>query len=194
MKIKNVGLKSFPIILAICAICLCFPKVLRSETVMLSVGYGYLFPNDSGFKGVYGKSVRLPEFKLGVRFISDFYLYGSFFTFSKDGLTPELQESAHSKQQFLGGGIGYFPNLTKNKKWKGFAGVGVMNVNYKEETMELLVKGNKIGFLIECGLYFREKYMFLGLNAAYVEAKDTYEEVNFKMGGARTSVVLGFIF
>ncbi|MDD8031894.1 MAG: hypothetical protein PHQ25_07855 [Acidobacteriota bacterium] len=194
MKNNKVGLKFFPFILVILAVCLSFPKYLISDTVMLSVGYGYLFPNDSGFKDVYGKNVGLPEFKLGVRFISDFYLYGSFFTFSKDGLTPELQEPAHSKQQFLGGGIGYFPNLTKNKKWKGFAGVGVMNVNYKEETMELLVEGNKIGFLIECGLYFREKYMFLGLNAAYVEAKDNYEGFDFKMGGARTSVVLGFIF
>lgn len=168
------------------------PSGLRADTLMLTVSGGYLFPADSGYKEVYGRRVVVPEFKVGLRLFSDLYLYGSFFSFSKKGLTPELKEPASSKQQFFGGGLAYFPYL--NKHFKAYLGAGVVAVTYSEEAMEMIVSGNKIGFSVEGGLYLKEKYLLLGINGAYCSASASYEEVNFKIGGARASVLLGFIF
>lgn len=165
---------------------------LRADTALLSFSYGYLFPADSGYKEVYGKKVMVPEFKLGFRVISDIYIYGMFSTFSRNGFTPELNEPAHSRQQFFGGGLAYFPNL--NRHLKAFIGAGVASVTYEEEAMEIKVSGNKLGFLVEAGLYLKEKFVLFGLNSSYCTASDTYEDVNFKIGGARASVLLGFIF
>lgn len=165
---------------------------LRADTGLLSVSYGYLFPADSGYKEVYGNKVMVPEFKLGFRIISNFYIYGMFSTFSRDGFTPELNEPAHSKQQFFGGGLAYFPYL--NRHLKAFIGAGVAAFTYEEEAMEIKVSGNKLGFLLEGGLYLKEKFVLFGLNGSYCTASDTYEDVNFKIGGARASVLLGFIF
>lgn len=167
------------------------PRV-KADTVMLSFSFGYLFPADSNYKEVYGSQVMVPEFKLGVRIISDVYIYGTFSTFSKNGTTPELNEPAHSKQQFFGGGLAYFPYLTKHLK--AFIGAGVAAATYEEEALDIKVSGNKIGFLVEGGLYFKEKSVFVGVNGGYCAAGDTYEGVDFKIGGVRASAVLGFIF
>ncbi len=165
---------------------------LRADTVLLSFSYGYLFPADSGYKEVYGNRIMVPEFKLGVRLISDIYLYGMFSAFSKNGTTPELNEPAHSKQQFLGGGLACFPGLTGHLKV--FIGAGVAAATYEEEAMGIKVSGNKVGFLVEGGLYFREKFVLIGVNGSYCAASDSYEGVDFKIGGTRASAVLGFIF
>ncbi|MGB9906454.1 MAG: hypothetical protein ACPLRR_03585 [Candidatus Saccharicenans sp.] len=165
---------------------------LKADTVLLSFSYGYLFPADSGYKEVYGSKVMVPEFKLGFRVISDFYIYGMFSTLSRNGFTPELNEPTHSKQQFFGGGLAYFPYL--NKHLKAFIGGGVVSATYEEEAMEVKVSGNKLGFMVEAGLYLKEKSVLLGLNGSYGTASETYEEVSFKIGGARASVLLGFIF
>ncbi|MDI6846172.1 MAG: hypothetical protein QME28_08560 [Candidatus Saccharicenans sp.] len=167
-------------------------QFLRADTVMLSFSYGYLLPADSGYKEVYGNSVQTPEFKLGFRVFRDFYLYGTFFSVSKSGLTPELNEPAHSKQQFFGGGVGFSPYL--NRFIKAFLGAGVAMATYEETAMDIKVSGNKMGFLVEAGVYFKEKFLILGLNGSYCTASDTYEDVNFKIGGTRASVLLGFIF
>jgi len=153
---KRKGLLLIPSLLAL-LISLGTPE-LKAERVMLSFSYGYLFPADSGYKEVYGNKVMVPEFKLGVRVISDIYIYGMFSTVSKDGLTPELNEPAHSRQQFFGGGLAYFPYLTKHLK--GFVGAGLAAISYEEEAMEITVSGNKMGFLVEAGIYFKEKFYF----------------------------------
>jgi len=165
---------------------------LKADTVMLSFSYGYLFPADSGYKEVYGNKVMVPEFKLGFRVIGDFYLYGMFSTFSKNGTTPELNEPAHSKQQFFGGGLAYFPYLTGHLK--AFIGAGVAAATYEEEALGITVSGNKIGFLVEGGLYLKAKFILIGINGSYCAASDSYEGVDFKIGGTRASAVLGFVF
>lgn len=164
----------------------------RAETVLLSFSYGYLFPADSGYKEVYGNKVRLPEFKLGFRVVSDVYIYGIFCTFNQNGLTPELMEPAYSKQQFFGGGLAYFPSLTK--RLKIFIGAGLSAATYEEQAMEITVSGNKLGFLVEGGLYLKEKFILLGISGSYCAASDIYEGVSFKIGGTRISGALGFIF
>lgn len=165
---------------------------LRADSVILSFSYGYLFPADSGYKEVYGNKVMVPEFKLGFRVISDVYVYGMFSTFNQKGTTPELDEPAYSKQQFFGGGLAYFPYLTKHLKV--FVGAGMAATTYEEQAMGITVSGNKVGFLVEGGLYLKEKFIFIGINGSYCAASDSYEGVNFKIGGTRASGVLGFIF
>lgn len=165
---------------------------LAADRAMLAVSGGYLFPADSGFKEVYGQKVLVPEFKFGIRVISDIYIFATFSTFSRNGLTPDLQEPAKARQQFLGGGLAYFPDLSRH--WKVFLGAAAISVNYREEAMELEISGSKIGLAVEGGIYFREKYVFLGVNGGYCSARDSYEGAEFKMGGARASLALGFIF
>jgi len=165
---------------------------LAAEKIMLMVSGGYIFPADAGYKNVYGETLFVPEFKLGVRIIDHLYVYGLFMTGSKDGTTPDLELPAHSRQQFYGGGLGYFPSIGRHLKV--FVGAGVANASYKEEAMELTVKGNKVGLNLEAGIYYKEKFLFSGIEAGYCQAKDSYEGTDFKIGGARLSLVLGVLF
>lgn len=165
---------------------------LAAEKIMLMVSGGYIFPADAGYKNVYGDTLFVPEFKLGVRIIDHLYVYGLFMTGSKDGTTPDLELPAHSRQQFYGGGLGYFPSIGRHLKV--FVGAGVANASYKEEAMELTVKGNKVGLNLEAGIYYKEKFLFSGIEAGYCQAKDSYEGNDFKIGGARLSLVLGVLF
>ena len=190
MKSKIISAKKFLFFLLLGT--LIMASSLSAETLLLTFGAGYLFPADSGYKEVYGNRVMVPEFKIGLRLYRDFYLYGNFFYASKKGMTPELQEPASSKQQFFGGGLAYFPYL--NKHLKAYLGAGVVAVTYKEEAMEIMVSGNKLTFSVEGGLYLKEKFLLLGINAAYCAASATYEAVNFKIGGSRAAVLLGFVF
>lgn len=64
-----------------------------------------------------------------------------------------------------------------------FIGAGVANASYKEEAMELTISGNKIGLNLEAGIYYKEKFLFSGIEAGYCQAKDNYEGVDFKIGG-----------
>jgi len=165
---------------------------LAAEKIMLMVSGGYIFPADAGYKNVYGETLFVPEFKLGVRIIDHLYVYGLFMTGSKDGTTPDLELPAHSRQQFYGGGLGYFPSIGRHLKV--FVGAGVANASYKEEAMELTVKGNKVALNLEAGIYYKEKFLFSGLEAGYCQTKDSYEGADFKIGGARLSLVLGVVF
>lgn len=165
---------------------------LAAEKIMLMVSGGYIFPADAGYKNVYGDTLFVPEFKLGVRIIDHLYVYGFFMTGSKDGTTPDLELPAHSRQQFYGGGLGYFPSIGRHLKV--FVGAGVANASYKEEAMELTVRGNKVGLNLEAGIYYKEKFLFSGIEAGYCQAKDSYEGNDFKIGGARLSLVLGVLF
>ncbi|MBC7364096.1 MAG: hypothetical protein H5U07_06095, partial [Candidatus Aminicenantes bacterium] len=108
------------------------------------------------------------------------------------GLTPDLHESASSRQQFFSGGLACFPYL--NKHFKAYLGAGVVAVTYREEAMEIMVSGNKLTFSVEGGLYLKEKFLLLGINAAYCAASASYEEENFKIGGTRAALLLGFVF
>ncbi len=189
---KNKIINRAKIFLILFSLFLVLTSNLRADTLMLTVSGGYLFPADAGYREVYGRRVIVPEFKVGLRVLSNFYFYGNFFSFSKNGLTPELQEPARSKQQFFGGGLAYSPYL--NKYFKAYLGAGVVAVTYSEEAMGITVSGNKVGFSVEGGLYLKEKFLLMGINAAYCAASSSYEEVNFKIGGGRASVLLGFIF
>ncbi|MDD8020697.1 MAG: hypothetical protein PHU81_05880 [Acidobacteriota bacterium] len=163
-----------------------------AEKVMLTISGGYIFLADANYKDVYGETLFVPEVKLGARIIDQVYVYGFFITGSKDGISPDLELPTHSRQQFYGGGVGYFPSFGRHLKL--FIGLGVANAAYKEEAMEITVSGNKIGLNFEAGIYYREKFLFSGIEAGYCQAKDTYEGVNFKIGGARLSLAVGFIF
>ena len=165
---------------------------LSAEKIMLTVSGSYIFPADAGYKNVYGETLFVPEFKLGVRIIDQLYVYGLFMTGSKDGTTPDLELTTHSRQQFFGGGLGYFPSVGRHLKV--FIGAGVANASYKEEAMELTISGNKIGLNLEAGIYYKEKFLFSGIEAGYCQAKDNYEGVDFKIGGGRLSLVLGVVF
>jgi len=48
---------------------------LAAEKIMLMVSGGYIFPADAGYKNVYGDTLFVPEFKLGVRIIDHLYVY-----------------------------------------------------------------------------------------------------------------------
>ena len=192
MKTNKNNLKKMKVMVIFSVVLLSFGwQRLLADRVMFSMSGGYLFPADSGYKEIYGRKIFVPEFKLGLRVFDQIYIYGNFFSFSKKGFTPELQEPAASRQQFLGGGLAYFPYL--NQHWKAFLGVGVASISYREEAMEVTVSGHKLGFSVEGGIYYKEKFMFLGINGAYTSATSSYEGVSFKLGGARASILLGFM-
>ncbi|MBP7870033.1 MAG: hypothetical protein KA000_00670 [Candidatus Saccharicenans sp.] len=165
---------------------------LAEEKIMLAFSGGYIFPADAGYKNIYGETLFAPEFKLGVRVFDHLYVYGLFMTGSKDGTTPDLELPAHSRQQFYGGGLGYFPQIGRHLRI--FIGAGAVNASYKEEAMDLTVSGHKAGLNLEAGIYYQEKFLFSGIEAGYCQAKDTYEGVDFKIGGGRLSLVLGVVF
>jgi hypothetical protein len=160
-----------------------------ADHAFVSAGMGYLQPADPGFKDVYGSRVFYPEFQAGARLYRGLYVVGGFGTFTKNGETPDLHLPAKSSQSFFTAGLAYIATVSGRLKVKLEAGAAEMR--YKEEAMETVASGSKLGFEAGMGFLVTAKVLFAGVNLGYITASDTVGDVRIKLGGARASVCLG---
>ena len=158
-----------------------------------SITGGILFPGDSGYKDVYGKSAFFPELKAGYALSDRFYLWAGYGFLGKKGETPVLKLEAKSSQHFLSLGAGYRGKLTAQLGYE--ADLGLMIVAYKEEAMETSASGTAFGFRADAGLtYALTGPVFAVAELGYLYSSDKVEGETVKPGGFKAGLGLGVKF
>ena len=163
--------------------------VPAADRVLVAVGLSYMLPSDAGYREIYGSRVFFPEAWAGVRVFRGFHLLGGFGWFTKSGTTPELGLEAKSTQRLLWTGLGYVGTVARTVRFKVEAGPA--SIGYKEEAMDLVVSGSRLGFRAGFGLLFLGQTVFTGLDLGYIGASDTVEDVRIKLGGFKATISIG---
>jgi len=168
----------------------CAGAAFSADRLLVSAGVSYLQAADSGYKEIYGQSLFYPEARVGVRLVRGLHFMAGFGMLSKKGETPDLHLPAKSTQRFFTGGLAYLIPASGAVLFKVEAGVA--DISYKEEAMDLMVKGSKLGYQAELGLLILGNVLFTEVNLGYLSAADTVDGVKIKLGGARASLCVGF--
>lgn len=161
-----------------------------ADRLMVSIGIGCLQPADAAYREIYGSKVFFPEAAAGVRFAGNLYIVGGYGWFARTGKTPDLGLDARSSQRFLWAGLGFVGPVAKGLEFKIEAGAA--GIFFKEEAMEIIVSGSRLGFLAGAGLLVSRGPFFAGLDMGYVAGAGTVEDVKIKLGGPKASFSLGF--
>jgi hypothetical protein len=152
-----------------------------------------LFPGDSGYRDVYGKSGFFPELKAGYALSENFYVWAGYGFLNKKGETPVLKLEAKSSQHFLSLGAGYVGTLTAKMGYK--ADVGLILVAYREEAMETSASGAALGFRADVGLtYALTGSIFAAAEVGYLYASDKVEGETVRPGGFKAGLGVGVKF
>lgn len=161
-----------------------------ADHLIVSVGWTYLRPADSGYREVYGGSASYPEVEAGVRLVRGLYLMGGFGTLTKNGETLDLGLPAKSTQRFFSAGLGYLATISGGLRFKVEA--GAVDVSYEEEAMETTASGSSLGWQGKIGVLWMGKIVLAGVDLGYMSASDTVEGLKIKLGGARAGLFIGF--
>ena len=183
---KRIILLSLALVLFVC-------NGRAADKFLAELSGSYLLPNDASFKDVYGQGGFVPEIRLHYDLTSSFYIWGGAGIFSKNGLTPQTQKDAESRQIYLSLGGGTMVKLSEKIHLR--VGPGVMLVAYKEEIGEDKQSGSCLGLRADADLLYSFADKFLaGITIGYMTASATVEEVSFKMGGFKIGAAVGMRF
>jgi len=168
----------------------CAGQAFPGDRLLVSAGVNYLKAADSGYKDVYGQSLFYPDVRVGVRLVRGLHLMGGFGFLTKKGETPDLHLPAKSTQMFFTGGLAYIDRIGGTVNLKVEAGVA--DISFKEQALDLTVKGSKLGYQAELGLLVMGEVAFTEFDLGYMGASTTVEGVKIKLGGARVALRIGF--
>ncbi len=164
-----------------------------AENFSTAITGGALFPGDSGYKDVYGKSAFFPELKAGYALSEKIFVWAGYGFLYKKGETPVLKLEAKSSQHFLSLGAGYRGKLAGQLGYE--ADLGLMIVAYKEEAMETSASGTAFGFRVDAGLtYVLFGPVFAVADVGYLYASEKVNGETIKPGGFKAGLGLGVKF
>jgi len=165
--------------------------------LFLSAGAGYLRPADADYRLVYGNQAIYPELQASIRVLGGLCLTGSLGWVSKTGATPDLGLETKSTQNFFAIGLGYILRASPTICLE--AGVGVARLSFREDALDLWVKGKQPGPRAELGVLLmpEDERVFMALRAGYMSATVPGAELvpvgdrDVKLGGFKVSISIG---
>jgi len=165
--------------------------------LFLSAGAGYLRPADGNYRLVYGNQAIYPEINAAIRLVGGLCLTGSMGWVSRKGATPDLGLETKGNQSFLAIGLSYILRASPTVCIE--AGAGVASLSFREEALDLWVKGKQPGPKAELGVLLmpEDERVFMALRAGYMSATVPGTELvpvgdqNVKLGGFKVSVSVG---
>jgi hypothetical protein len=168
-------------------------RLAAGDRFQVSLVASALFPADSAYKEVYGRSAFLPELKAAYSFTASLYAWAGYGLLAADGETPVLKESATSRQGFLAAGVGGRVPLAPG--WSLFGELGLASIHYREEALGSTVSGSALGVALNAGVRLDlGERLFLLAQAGYAYGKKTVEDVAVKLGGAKLGIGAGIRF
>jgi len=180
-------------------LCLCLP-LTAAGNFSLSIQGGLQFPEDSGFKELYGSNQFLLGMKAQFHLTDSLYGWAGAWRQKASGTTPILEAEAESCQRCLGVGAGWTGSLSDESNLKYYGEIGILFFHYTEEALETEVSGNVTGFRLSAGMrYHFASTWFAGVGAAYGTASkdiqtDIQEKIKIKMGGFSLFMEVGARF
>lgn len=167
--------------------------VASGENIFFTASANYLIPSDKDFKDIYGSGVFYPEIKAGYDVFEGFYIWAGYGFLSAAGTTTLLAEEAKSSQNYISFGFGYQGRISERVGYK--IETGTSYVTYREEAMGLEVSGSAMGYRLDGGINFDVlKNVFLEINAGYIAASDSVDNLSVKLGGFKAGVGMGVRF
>ncbi len=165
--------------------------------LFLSAGAGYLRPADGSYRLIYGNQAIYPELNASIRLVGGLCLTGSMGWFSKKGSTPGLGLETEGSQSFFAVGLSYILRVSPTLCVE--AGAGLAGLSFREEALDLWVKGKQPGPKAELGLLLmpEDERVFMALRAGYMAATVPGAELapvgdqDVKLGGLRVSISVG---
>lgn len=165
----------------------------RDFKIFFLVAGNYLRPAESRFENIYGSGPIYPGIAGGYKFSRNWYIWGGYSFFSKNGKSAVLQKPSKWKQAYSSLGIGYYWDKTIRLAWR--VGGSAMYVNFSEEAFDDKVTANTFGVGFEAaGIYKINRLLFTEISLAYLYASDTVEEIEIKLGGLKAGIGLGLRF
>ena len=158
--------------------------------IFLSLGANLIQPADAAYKDIYGSHVLYPEGALSIRTVGGLCVMGSYGQFVRNGTTPDLGLATKSKQGYFTAGLGYLQRVSSFLCVQG--GAGVASISFREEALDTVVSGSKMGFMMEAGAYLmpEAQNFFLGLKVGYLSAN--VSDVSTEIAGAQPVKLGGF--
>ena len=191
------NLKKLAYVLVILSICL---PVTAAGNFSLSLQGGLQFPEDAGFKELYGSNQFLAGMKAQFHLTDSLYGWAGAWRQKASGTTPILEADAESCQRCLGVGAGWTGAFSDDSSLKYYGEIGILFFHYTEEALGIEVSGNATGFRLAAGArYHFASTWFAGAGAAYGTASkdiqtDTLETIKIKMGGFSLFLEVGARF
>jgi len=168
-------------------------KAERDFKLFFLVSGNYLLPAESRFKDIYGSGPIYPGITGGYKFTRNWYIWGGYSFFSKNGKSAVLQKPSKWKQAYSSLGIGYYWDKTIRLAWR--VGGSAMYVRFSEEAFGDKVTAETFGVGLEAaGIYKIGQHLFTEITLAYLYASNTVEEIEIKLGGLRAGIGLGLRF
>jgi len=185
------------LILTLAGVLILLTAASAESRIFLSLGANLISPADAAYKDIYGNHVLYPEGALSIRTIGGLCVTGSYGEFARKGLTPDLGLATKSKQGYFTAGLSYLQRVASFLCVQG--GAGVASISFREEALDTVVTGSKMGFMAEAGAYLmpEAQNFFLGLKVGYLSANvsDVSTEIAgvqpVKLGGLKVCVCVG---
>ncbi len=161
----------------------------------VTVTGSYMRPSADGFQEIYGSGLLSPEITAGYKFPGDFYVWGGYGFFYKNGISPDLGETSTWRGTFLSGGVGYNDNKNRAKKFEWRVEVGVSYFTFSEEAFGLEFSGSAVGFRVGgAGIFKVTDFLFTEVSVGYLRGTDSINDVTIDLGGFKTGIGIGLRF
>jgi hypothetical protein len=184
-------------LLIVLAILMLAGSAAAESRLLLAAGAAYMRPADENFRSIYGNQAIYPELSASIRLIGGLCLTGSAGKLSKDGRTPDLGLEATASQSYIAMGLAYVFRASPTLCFE--AGAGVAGLSFREDALDLWVKGKHPGFKAEGGILLlpEDERVFMGLKIGYLTATVPGSELepvgdrDVRLGGLKVSVSIG---
>jgi len=184
------------LLIAPVALILAVPLAAESR-LFLAAAVSYVRPADANFRSVYGDQVISPEVSAAVRLVGGLCLTGSAGKLSKNGRTPDLGLETTATQSYVSIGLAYLLRASPTLCFE--AGLGMAGLSFREDALDLWVKGKHPGLKLEGGVLLvpEDERVFMGLRIGYLSATVPGSELepigdqDVRLGGLKVSVSIG---
>lgn len=166
------------------------PRRERFQLEVVAVG---MASADTQFTAFYGRWQFMPEVRLGISPLKNWWVWGSYSTFSFSGVLPVIEVELEGFQRFLVLGVAWEHSLGRQLALR--LGGGVEWMTFEERASMEEVSENLMGFRLQADLRWRfSRGFYLCAGLGYGAASGEYAERTLRPGGFRLGTGLGVRF
>ena len=170
----------------------CKGAEMPDHKFMVTVSGNLFFSSAASYRQIYSQTF-MPEIKISGLVFKNISVWGACGWIAKEGFIEEVAELTQIRQTMISFGAGYVYKLNDRLQLRAEAGLTLNS--FKEEALEIILKGSGLGWKLGANLdYFFWKKVFATLGASFSQASDEVETGKVKLGGFLLGVGLGFAF
>lgn len=168
-------------------------KRVRFKKLFFQLDYDFLSHASADYRDVYGSSASFAVLNVGYRLPSGLFLKFAFSDFSQDGEVPQVGIPTQAQQKFWSLVLGYEGKITGRLGYQVEG--GAFYTDYGETVGVAELSDHAIGFRLGGNLLLRfADSIYTIVSVGYLNASDTIESKQVKLGGFYTGAGIGLLF